>query len=143
MKQKIKKIVTVLTVLFLLATGLILTGCGKKNQSIILFNRYPITSDNVLNNSTMFKTDERIYFVYMTKKNLKTEDIRIKIFKRSENAGYGAMVYSNDFRLKKGEINYFTDYIVMHSAGEYHMHVYKKDYLWKPDAIADFKVIGR
>lgn len=140
MKLQINKI---LTVLLIAITCLTLTGCKIKEKSLILFNHYPITSDNVLDNSTLFKTDERIYFVYMTKKNLTTDDIRIKIFKKSEIAGYGAMVYSNDFRLKKGEINYFTDYIVMHSAGEYRMHVYKKDYLWKPDAIADFKVVER
>lgn len=140
MKLQISKF---LTVLLIGLSCFVLTGCKIKEKSLILFNHYPITSKNVLDNSTLFKTDERIYFVYMTKKNLETPDIRIKIFKLHEKAGYGAMVYANDFRLKKGEINYFTDYIVMHSAGEYRMHVYKKDYLWKPDAMADFKVVER
>lgn len=127
------------SVLLIILISIILTACNKE-KSIILFNHYPITHKNILMNSTIFKTDERIYYIYMTKKNLESEDIRIKIFKRSEKAnnGYGSMVYSNDFRLKKGEINYFTDYIVLHSPGTYIMHVYKKDYLWKPDAVADF-----
>ncbi|MBR1754602.1 hypothetical protein IJ732_07195 [bacterium] len=141
--MQIKKIILFFVILIL---SLGLTACKKEIKSLILFNHYPITSKNVLDNSTLFKTDERIYFVYMTKKNLQTPDIRIKIYKLTEHNdfnSYGDMIYSNDFRLKKGEINYFTDYIVMHSAGSYRMHVYKKDYLWKPDAIADFKVVGR
>jgi hypothetical protein len=81
----------------------------------------------------------------MTEESLKTEDIRIKIFQRKTDANnaYGAIVYSNDFRLKKGEVNYFTDYLVMHTPGTYIMHVYKKDCLWKADAVADFRVEGR
>ena len=124
--------------------GLFCTAC-KKNKSLILFNHYPITKDNILNNSTVFTAGERIYYVYLTRKELKTEDIRVKIYKRNWDAkgAYGDVVYSNDFRLKKGEIFYFTDYIVMHKAGNYIMHVYKKDYLWKPDAIADFRVDAR
>ena len=131
-------------VLFLVFCCITFCGC-KKNKSVILFNRYPISQKNLLDNSNVFKTDERIYFVYLTKKDLKTEDIRIKIFKRNTDAhdAYGSLVYSNTFHLKKGEVNYFTDYIVMHKPGYYIMHVYKMDYLWKPDAIGDFRVDER
>lgn len=132
-------------ILLLIFTCIFVSSCKKNEKSVILFNHYPITQKNILQNSTIFKTDQRIYYIYLTRRNLTTEDIRVKIFKRSEKAnyGYGDMVYSNTFRLRPGEINYFTDYIVFHKAGTYIMHVYRMDYLWKPDAIADFRVDER
>lgn len=132
-------------ILILFCTCIFISSCSSKNKSLILFNHRPITQQNLLQNSTIFKTDERIYYIYLTKRNIETEDIRIKIFIRNEKAnnGYGDMVYSNTFRIKKGEVNYFTDYLVFHKPGTYIMHVYRMDYLWKPDAIADFRVDDR
>ena len=131
-----------LVVIFLIViAGIITTSCNK-NKSVIIFNHYPITEKTIFNNATAFKSGQRIYYIYLTKRDLKTEDIRVKIFTRNADARYamGSMVYSNDFRLQPGEINYFTDYIVIHQPGHYVMMVYKKDYLWKPDATADFRV---
>ena len=137
----IKKLICVLCILL---CSVLCTSCGEQ-KSIILFNHYPITPDNFLDNATSFKAGQRIYFLYATKKNLETEDIRVRIYELKVKAKYaiGSMVYSNDFRLKPGEINYFTDYIVMHKPGNYLMMVFKKDYLWKPDAEADFNVVAK
>ncbi len=129
----------------LIITIFMVSSCSREEKSLILFNHNPITRLNVLENATDFKVDERIYFIYMTKKNLEGEDIRIKIFKRDSKANglMNTLVYSNDFRLKKGEINYFTDYIVMQKSGDYAMLVFRKDNLWRADAIADFRVNSR
>lgn len=120
---------------------LLFTACDK-HKSIILFNNNPITKENLLTNPTDFTAGKRIYYIFITEQPLQTNFVRIRILKRDEKANYETtkIVYSNDFRLNKDQIYYYTDYIVMHEAGFYCMYVYAKNELDKPLAIADFRV---
>ncbi len=127
----------------MLSLFLVISGCKpKKPKSVILFNKYPITKENFLNNSTEFDAQKRIYYVYMTEKGIRTDKIRIKIFKRDSKArdSITKLVYCKDFKMKYDNIYYYTDYIVLHSAGDYCMMVFQTDRLDRPDAYADFRV---
>lgn len=137
-----KKFLTIAAIIFV---GLFLTACKPPTpHSIILFNKYPITKETFLNNSTEFDLDKRIYFVFMTEKplNKNNEKIRIKIYKRDSKANdfVSKLVYCKDFRLMKNDIYYYTDYFVMNEKGTFCMMVYKMDRLDRPEAVADFKV---
>ena len=135
-----KKFLT-LFLLFILMVAL--SGCKpKKPKAIILFNKYPITKENFLNNSTEFDTQKRIYYVYMTEKGIRTDKIRVKVFKRESKArdSITKLVYCHDFKMKYDNIYYYTDYIVLHTAGDYCMMVFQMDRLDKPDAYADLRV---
>ena len=134
-------ITTLALLLFLLCILFTLSGCNKP-KTMILFNHHPITKETLLKNATEFKKGERIYFIFLSQKPLKTEFMRVRILKREEkfNAITSKIMYSNDFRLTKDQIYYFTDYIVMNEAGSYCMAVYNKERMERPLAIADFKV---
>lgn len=118
-----------------------LTACDKP-KTAILFNNNPITKENILQNPTQFKVDKRFYYIFITEKQLESNIIRVKILKRDEKANYEPtkIVYSNDFRLNKDQIFYYTDYIVMHESGYYYMLIYATNRLDKPLATADFQV---
>lgn len=115
---------------------------SREPQAIILFNKNPITINNVLENATEFQTDKRIYYVFMSKKEIQPNVIRVKVYKRDAKARHQItkLAYSNDFKLNAGEVYYFSDYIIMHDGGEYCMMVYSKERLDKPLAMADFIV---
>lgn len=117
------------------------SGCGKQ-KTIILFNKYPITKENLLNNATQFPVDKRIYYIFMTQKPLDTKMVRVKIYKRDEKANYHVtkLVLTVDSKLTKDQVYYYTDYIVMHDTGNYFMAVFAMNSMDKPLAVADFKV---
>lgn len=133
-----KKLLTVLSILFL---AFISSACHRPD-TIILFNKYPITKDNLLENSSEFVAGKRIYYIFISEKPLETDSIRVRILKRDDKANYEAikLVYSNDFRLNKDQIYYYTDYIVMNETGYYCMLVYPTNKLDTPLIKADFRV---
>lgn len=91
--------------------------------------------------STEFVAGKRIYYIFMTEVPLHN-CIRVKVFKRERKADFYPtdVVYSNDFRVNKDQIYYYSDYIVINEAGTYCMMIYSKDDLNHFMAIADFKV---
>lgn len=133
-----KKFLSILIIVFL-ALGL--TACNTP-RTAILFNDYPITKENLLQNSTEFKVGKRFYYIFVTERQIETKFIRIKILKRDEKANYSPTktVYCNDFRLNTDQVFYYTDYLVMNDSGYYYMMVYAMNRLDKPLATADFQV---
>lgn len=120
---------------------LTITGCHKPN-TIILFNKYPITKDNLLDNASEFVMGTRIYYIFITEKTLDTDTIRVRILKREEKCNMEPVkvVYSNDYRLNRDQVFYFTDYIIMNETGYYCMLIYASDKLNQPLIKADFRV---
>lgn len=120
----------------------IFCACNK-NSPIILFNKDPITSETLLNNSTQFIKGKCFYYIFITKKPLKVNSIRVRIMKREEKANMclSKLVYSNDFRLAKDNIYYYSDYLVINEVGYYCMMIYLTDNLRQPIATADFQVV--
>lgn len=118
------------------------TACCKPT-SIILFNKFPITKENLLQNASEFVAGKRIYYIFITQKPLETDMVRVMVLKRDEKANSepGKIVYSNDFRLNKDQVFYYTDYIVIHDAGIYCMAIYDKNNMERPLMIGDFKVV--
>lgn len=133
----INKTICIITMLLILC----LSGF-KKPTTMILFNTKPITKETVLNNSIEFPVGERIYYLFITEKPLKSDMIRIELRKKEEKAEYWGVkvVYSNDYRLYQDQLFYYNDYIVLHDAGHYYMLIYSKDRLDKPLAVSDFYV---
>jgi len=131
----------VISLILFIGLAFALCGCSKQT-SIILFNKFPITKDNLLHNSSEFVAGKRIYYIFITQKPLKTDMVRIMVLKRDEKANFepGKIVYSNDFRLNKDQIYYYNDYIVIHEAGTYCMAVYNKNSMERPLMIGDFRV---
>ncbi len=134
-----KRSFSLFILIFFLLIGV--SGCTK-NDYILLFNHKPITKETVLKNSKDFSVGEKIYYIFISQKPLKSNYIRIYVKKEDENAGYFGeqTIYGNDHRLYKDQVYYFNDYIVFHERGHYLMLVYLRDNDYKPLACADFYV---
>lgn len=133
-----KKIINTLIILFLVITT---TACHRP-KTLILFNNEPITKENVLNNATQFIAGKKIYYVFMTEKKLDSNLIRVRILKKDGKVNIQpvSLIYSNDFRLNKDQLFYYSDYIVLNTAGDYCMVIYAINALDKPLVMADFRV---
>lgn len=127
---------------FVLICFLTLTLSGCKEKSLLIFNKNPITKENMLRNSNEFTTGKRIYYLFLTQEPLKADSVRIRIFKRDEKADFPVteVIYSNDFRLSKAQVYYYTDYVIINKAGYYCMYVYATDNLSRFLTRSDFQV---
>lgn len=136
-----KKLKLLLGLCFIFVLTSIITACHKPD-TIILFNKYPITKENLLNNASEFVMGKRIYYIFITEKPINTDTIRVRILKRDEKVNFEPvkLVYSNDFRVKKDQIYYYNDYIIMNETGYYCMLVYAANKLERPLIKADFQV---
>lgn len=125
----------------IICVSLGLSGC-KAPKTVILFNNYPITKENLLSNASEFTVGKRIYYIFLTQNPLKTNLIRVRVLKKEGKDSFEPikLVYSNDFRLNKDQVYYYNDYIVMNDSGDYTMVIYSRDELDKPLVIADFRV---
>ena len=120
-----KKLILALTLLILTLT----TSACNTDKAAILLNRHPITEENVLNNSTIFERNERIYYLILMPKTVHSRYIYIQVIKKDNDyAQLGYKLYwANTFRLKDEQVNYYNDYIVLNESGAYIMKVYSKD----------------
>lgn len=120
-----KKLILALTLLILTLT----TSACNTDKAAILFNRDPITEENVLNNSTIFERNERIYYLILMPKTVHSRYLYIQVIKKDNDyAQLGYKLYwANTFRLKDEQVNYYNDYIVLNESGAYIMKVYSKD----------------
>lgn len=132
---------TFFNIILVFCLGFMLCACSKQ-KTIILFNQNPITKENLTENPNTFRADKRFYYIFISEKPLETPSIRVRIFKRDAKAysKITKLVYSNDFRLSKDEVYYYTDYFVMNEAGQYCMFIYATNNLKNPLAVADFKI---
>lgn len=128
-------------IILILFLTLLTSGCNRQ-KPIILFNKDPISIENIFTNSRAFKTGERIYYIVIVPKPLEYPYIRVQLIKKDakiEHWGY-KIAFTVDGRLTKDEIYYYTDYVVVHEPGYYFMQVFSKDKLMEPLARGDFFV---
>lgn len=131
-----------LCVFIICVIGVCLTACDNKLKGIIIFNRNPITKDNVLDNANEFPVGKKFYYIFMTEKPVESEIIRVRIYKRAGTPVSMpiTLVYSNDFKLQKEQVYYYNDYMVFYQPGEYFMAIYERDDMRKPMARNSFKI---
>lgn len=106
-------------------------GCDN-TQALILFNKYPITSDTIASssNTNVFKLGERIYYLITLPKPVEQKSLLIQVVKiggdADERLGYD-LVWGKRVKLKDEQAHYYTDYIVFNQKGAYTMKVYSRD----------------
>lgn len=122
--------------------SLILLCACVYDRGIILFNSQPITRENVLTDSKVFPSGQRVYYLFIAPKRMENKFIRVQVFKMVENAPWGGneVVRTKDVRLMKDERYYHTDYFTFYETGRYVMQVFSIDDLQHPLSIGDFYV---
>lgn len=135
-----KKILLIFTALITLITTTACIDMGDKPA--ILFNKNPITKENVMDYSSVFKPNVRIYYLILMPKKVHSRYIYIQIIKKDnsmERLGY-KLYWANTVRLKDEEVYYYDDYIVIGQPGAYVMKVYSKDRPTEPLTMSQFFV---
>ncbi len=127
--------------LLLILTLFLLTSC-KYDRGIILFNKQPITKENVLSDAKTFEKGQRVYYLFIAPKKMDNKFIRIQIFKMTDKAPWGGyeVVRTKDFRLMKDERYYHSDYFILHEKGKYVMQVFSIEDFQHPLSIGDFYI---
>lgn len=121
-----KKLFAVLMLFVLMVS---VSACKKPDKAAILFNQEKITVDNAMNFSNAFQVNERIYYLILIPKKIKTNRIEIQVIKKDnkyERLGY-KLAWSYSARLYDDEMYYYDDYVVLSEPGAYIMKVYSKD----------------
>lgn len=121
-----KKLALVLTLLFAV---ICLSACKGDDKPAILFNQNKITVDNVMDYSSVFRPNQRIYYLVLLPKKVNTHRIEIQIVKKDnkeERLGY-QLYWSRTAVLKTDQMYYYDDYVVISQPGAYLMQVYSKD----------------
>jgi len=118
------------------------SGCSQADKPAILFNRHPISEQNVYDYSVIFPVGARIYYLVLVPKKIQSRYIYIQVIKKDNSygrLGYN-LIWTRNVRLKDEEVNYFTDYLVLNEKGFYIMKVYSKDNPQKVLTSAEFRV---
>ena len=125
-------------ILFVILT---VTACTFE-RGIILFNTQPITKENALSNSKIFKEGDRVYYLFIAPKKMNTEFIRVQVFKMTDKAPWGGneVVRTKDYRLMKDERYYHTNYFTLYEKGRYVMQVFSHNDFQHPLALNDFYI---
>ncbi len=133
-----KKIVLCLISLLIMFSA---SACSK-DKAAILFNRNKITADNVMDYSFVFQPNQRIYYLVIIPKKIKTRSIEIQIIKKDnqyQRLGYN-LYWSYSAQLKDDQMYYYDDYVVISQPGAYVMKVYSKDNPTKTLCMSQFFV---
>jgi hypothetical protein len=139
---------TILSSCLLVLLASFCTGCEKIDRYLfehqspgILFNKEPITKENVMSNGTEFPAGQRVYYLIVMPKQQESRMLFIQLVKKGKMDRLGYSLYwAKDIRLKDEELYYYTDYFVPNEKGVYIMKVYSKDKPTKPLTMAELYV---
>ena len=117
------------TILFLLFFIVLLFTCACDSEKVqVFYNKHPFSTETIVNNSNVFKPNERIYYLVTLPKKIYTQRLYIKIMKMGANERLGyETVWARQVKMRDEMFHYYTDYIVFRETGAYVMQVYSKD----------------
>lgn len=127
---------------FVIFLMVFITGGCSREKAAILFNRNKITAANVMDYTSTFHPNERIYYLVIIPKKIKTRAINIQIIKKDNDymtLGY-TLYWSYSAILKDDQMYYYDDYVVIPEKGLYIMKVFSKDNPRKTLCMAQFLV---
>ena len=127
---------------FLFALVLLLAGCSSHEQGLILFNSVPITQNNITHDQKVFRTNSKVYYIFLAPKKMTNDLIRVQVSKMTDKAPLGGyeVVRTNDYRLMKDERYYYTNSYTFYETGRYLIQVFSHSDFARPLAYNDFYV---
>ena len=113
----------------------------KPDKPAILFNRQPITEQNIMDMSSVFAPGTRIYYLILMPKTQVARLLTIQVIKKGSKDYLGYSLFmTRTVRLKNEDERYYTDYMVINEKGAYIMKVYSRDNPQKVHTQAEFYV---
>lgn len=132
----------IIKLISILLFSTLLLCCCTYERGIILFNTQPITRENALDNNKVFSEGSKVYYLFIAPKKMKTEFIRVQVFKMTEDAPWGGyeVVRTKDYRLMLDERYYHSNYFTIYEKGRYVMQVFSHEDFQHPLALSDFYI---
>lgn len=122
MKKFLVFVITIIITVF--------TCACNREQSHILFNKHPFTSETITSTDNIFSPGDRVYYLITLPEPVVSKKLLIHVVKvggdKDERLGYD-LVWSKRVKLKDEQIYYYTDYVVFNQKGVYLMKVYSRD----------------
>lgn len=111
----------------ILVISVFCSACDNE-KSRVFFNTKPFDANTITNNTSIFKPNQRIYYLITLPKPVKTQRLLVQIVKMGSNDRLGYdLVWGKQVKIRDEQIYYFTDYIVLNETGGYIIKVYSKD----------------
>lgn len=127
--------------LLILMTMFFLTGCSRADKPAIIFNQHPITTQNVMDMSSAFPPNTRIYYLILMPQPQVSRILDIQVIQKGKQEYLGYSLYmTRTIKLRDEEQKYYTDYFVINERGAYIMKVYSRDNPQKVLTQAEFYV---
>ena len=136
------KLSRVLRLFIIILCLFIFSPVHSMTKGIVLFNNEPITAKNALHDNKVFREGSRVYYLFIYPKRIKSEFIRVQVFKMTDNAPWGGydVVRTYDARVMKDEKYYYSDYFTFHEKGKYGLQVFSHRDFVRPLAVNYFYV---
>lgn len=133
--------------LFLFLTSPSYALWGKKKEAPVLFlSAYdPKTSsefDRQLENHSVFRTGQRIYFLIYTKEGFSSDYIKYQIVKQDDNAHVGGYSRIRNITRRVSDKNSYVDYFVLSQPGKYIIQIFDITNLHHWLAVGQFRVVN-
>ena len=104
-----------------------LAGCNTEKAEVY-YNKHPFSAETIIENTNIFKPNERIYYLITLPKSVQTQRLYVKIMKMGSNERLGYdTVWARQVKMRDEQVHYYTDYIVLHETGAFVIQVYSKD----------------
>ena len=139
----IKRNMKIIKLFFLLISVLFcFTGCSDHELGLILLNSVPITQNNITHDQKIFRTNSKVYYIFIAPKKMTNDLIRVQVSKMTDKAPLGGyeVIRTNDYRLMRDERYYYTNSYTFYEKGRYLIQVFSHDDFARPLAYNDFYV---
>ena len=97
-------------------------------------------SNKPLENSSVFKKNERIYFLVYTEQGFKSNYIKYQIIKQDDKAHIGGYSRIRNVTTRVKDKNTYVDYFVLKESGKYIIQIFDIENLQHWIALGEFRV---
>jgi len=139
-----RKILILLILAFLTNPSYAFFWNKKEKPSLFLSPNDPrvdINFEKTLENHSVFKLKDRIYFLVYNPEGFKSDYIKYQIIKQDDKAHVGGYTRVRGITKRLNNKNYYIDYFVLSEAGKYGLQIFDITNLHQWVAFGHFRVI--
>ena len=140
-----KKLAVILIALFLFSPTYAFFWNKKEKPSLFLSSINPKNSiefDKTLENHSVFKVGQRIYFLVYVPDGFSSDYVRYQIIKQDDKAHVGGYTRVRGSTKRLNNKHYYIDYIVLSEAGKYGLQIFDITNLHHWVAFGHFRVVN-
>lgn len=115
----------------------------KKEEPQLLITADDPSVEKEIQPCSVFKVDDKIFFIISTKDGFKSDYIKYQIVKQDDNAYVGGFTRVRNITRRVRNKNFYYDYFTLSQAGKYYLQVFDIQNLHQWLAIGAFRVVDK